>query len=106
MKLKIASLCFFGVLLVTTGVSLSQNQGTSFSGRIQKVWEDGFELKTDNRTLTVDTWDVCGDHTAKHLTVGDQVTITGEFEMREFDVFSITKVDGTRGCQAASNVNN
>ncbi|ACB52325.1 hypothetical protein cce_2977 [Crocosphaera subtropica ATCC 51142] len=103
MKLKIASLGFFGILLLTTGVSLGQNQGTSFSGRIQKVWEDGFKLQTNNRTLTVDTWDVCGDYTAKHLAVGDQVTIIGEFEMREFDAFSITKVDGTRGCQAASN---
>ncbi|MGG6293687.1 hypothetical protein ACQ4M4_04620 [Leptolyngbya sp. AN02str] len=62
---------------------------SSHTGVVERVWEDGFRLNTGNRTFRVDSWDVYGDNTAQHIQVGDRVTITGEFEGREFDAFTI-----------------
>lgn len=61
----------------------------TYSGVVERVWEDGFQLNTDHRTLRVDAWDVYGDNTASYISVGDRVTITGEFENGEFDAFTI-----------------
>lgn len=62
----------------------------SFTGIVERVWEDGFFLNAGNRTLLVDSWDLYGDSTPRYVTVGEQVTISGEFEGGEFDAFSIT----------------
>jgi len=62
----------------------------SFTGIVERVWEDGFFLNAGNRTLLVDSWDLYGDSTPRYVTVGEQVTISGEFEDGEFDAFSIT----------------
>ena len=63
---------------------------TTFTGAVERVWEDGFRLNTGDRVLTVDSWDVYGDNTPKNVTVGDRLIVTGEFSGREFDAFSIT----------------
>ncbi|NJL20271.1 MAG: hypothetical protein HC895_04660 [Leptolyngbyaceae cyanobacterium SM1_3_5] len=70
---------------------------STHTGTVERVWEDGFRLNTGDRTLTVDSWDVYGDNTPRHVSVGDRVTITGEFEDGEFDAFSI--VDAPRSSQ-------
>lgn len=67
-------------------------QGTH-TGTVERVWEDGFRLDTGERTLRVDSWDVYGDNTQNHIEVGDRITVTGEFEGREFDAFSIDEVE-------------
>lgn len=67
----------------------------SFTGTVERVWEDGLRLNTGDRTLTVDTWDVYGDNTPSHVSVQDEITITGEFEGREFDAFTITGTAAT-----------
>ncbi len=84
--------------IIVYGSAQAQNQGGSFSGRVDRVWEDGFQLNTGNRTLIVDTYDICGDNTARHVKVGQQLKITGEFEGGEFDVFSMTKASGEKVC--------
>lgn len=61
----------------------------AYSGVVQRVWEDGFQLSAGNRTLQVDAWDVYGDNTTSYVSAGDRVTITGEFENGEFDAFTI-----------------
>jgi hypothetical protein len=66
---------------------------------VQQVWEDGFRLDTGDRTITVDTWDLCGDQTTQFLTVGKPVTITGEFDDGEFDVFTLVTTDGDQICR-------
>jgi len=70
-------------------------------GTVERVWEDGFRLNTGDRTFTVDAWDVYGDSTASHVTVGDELTVTGEFEGGEFDAFTIT---GTSAAPAPTTV--
>lgn len=99
MKLEIIGTIVLGVVAVTVFPSVVQANNGSFSGTIQRVWEDGFRLQSENRGITVDSWDVCGDHTTRHLSAGEQVTVVGEFEMGEFDAFSITKADGVAVCK-------
>lgn len=79
-----------GAALVLPNLSHAQ---TTHTGTVERVWEDGFRLNTGDRTLRVDAWNVYGDSTASHVTIGDQVTITGEFEGREFDAFTIVGTD-------------
>ena len=99
MKLTSASFVSMLFVILTPGFAIGENQGTSFSGRVNRVWEDGFQLKTRNRTITVDSYDICGDNTTRHIAVGNRVTVTGEFEDGEFDAFSIIKADKTRACK-------
>lgn len=100
MKLLTAALVMLSGLTVVGGVSTVQaQQSGSFTGTVQRVWEDGFSLNTGARTLRVDSWDLCGDFTANHVSVGDRLTVTGEFEGGEFDAFSITDSDGTGVCR-------
>ena len=98
MKLLFTSSALLSVVFMSVS-SYAQAQSNTFSGNIERVWEDGFRLNTDARSITVDSWDVCGDNTVSYLSVGEQVTVTGEFERGEFDAFSITKASGERVCQ-------
>ena len=68
---------------------------TTYTGTVERVWEDGFRLNTGERTLRVDSWDVYGDRTPLHITVGDSLSVTGEFAGREFDAFSITDAEAS-----------
>ena len=63
----------------------------TYTGTIERVWEDGFRLRTGDRTLWVDAGDLYGDNTPDKIAVGDQITVTGEFERIEFDAFSISE---------------
>lgn len=77
-----------GVAAAIAIPNIGYAQGT-YTGTVERVWEDGFRLDTGDRTLRVDAWGVYGDHTPNHVAVGDQITVTGEFERGEFDAFSI-----------------
>lgn len=89
-----------GLTVVSVMSSAQAQQSGSFTGTVQRVWEDGFSLNTGNRTLRVDSWDLCGDFTANHISVSDRLTVTGELEGGEFDAFSITASHGARVCPA------
>jgi hypothetical protein len=78
--------------------SVQAGSSSTFSGTVGRVWEDGFLLSTGSRNITVDSYDICGDFTARHVAAGDRVTITGEFEGGEFDAFSIVKGNGAAVC--------
>ncbi len=83
--------------LTFTGIAVSalssalHAQGNKFTGTVERVWEDGFSLDTGNRTIRVDSWDVYGDNTPQNVSVGDRVSVTGEFDGREFDADSISE---------------
>ena len=62
---------------------------TTHTGTVERVWEDGFRLHTDDQTLWVDTWDLYGYNTSAYIAVGDQITVKGQFERIEFDASSI-----------------
>lgn len=70
------------------------------TGTVQRVWDDGFRLQTaPRRGFRVDSYDICRDNTNRFLSVGERVTVTGEFEDGEFDAFSIVRADGSRVCR-------
>ncbi|NJL36573.1 MAG: hypothetical protein HC840_08995 [Leptolyngbyaceae cyanobacterium RM2_2_4] len=99
MKLFTAALITLtGLTIVSVMFNAYAQQGNSFTGTVQRIWEDGFRLNTGDRTLRVDTWDVYGDSTASHVSVGDQLTVTGEFDGGEFDASSITNPNGAAVC--------
>jgi len=95
----VASFLFLGVAMLAGASAIAREQGNSFSGNINRVWEDGFRLNASNRTITIDTYNICGDNTPRYLSKGDRVTVAGEFDGGEFDAFSVTMADGTRVCQ-------
>lgn len=100
MKLLAAGAIALGGLAAFGIVSSVHAQTSgSFTGTVERVWEDGFRLNTGERTLRVDSWDVCGDFTTRYVTVGDRLTVTGEFDGREFDAFTMTAGDGTALCR-------
>jgi hypothetical protein len=100
MKLFTAALVTFSGLTVALVVSsVHAQQSGSFTGTVQRVWEDGFRLNTGDRTLRVDTWDLCGDFTTRYVGVGDRLTVTGEFDGGDFDAFSISASDGVVVCR-------
>ncbi|MEL6605053.1 MAG: hypothetical protein AAFP20_17710 [Cyanobacteria bacterium J06614_10] len=78
--------------------TVSQASDTTYTGTVERLWEDGFRLNTGDRTLRVDAWNLCGDATARFISAGDRLTATGEFDGGEFDAFSITKPDGGVAC--------
>ncbi len=98
MKFVITVFALTGLAVTASVTSIAQARGNSFSGTIERVWEDGFRLKTEERSLRVDSWDVCGDNTSRNLSEGDRVTVDGEFDGREFDAFSITKEGDVKVC--------
>ena len=91
-RIAILTLISVGALAAVAIPSMSQAQ-TTYSGTVERVWEDGFRLDTGDRTLRVDSWDVYGDNTGSNLATGDRVTITGEFAGREFDAVSISAAE-------------
>lgn len=58
-------------------------------GTVERVWEDGFELRTEDKLVRVDSWEVFGDATAASISVGQSVEVTGEFENGEFDAVEV-----------------
>lgn len=93
MKLLVTGSTLFCAIIATGLTSAVQAQDNSFSGTVERVWEDGFRLNTGDRSVRVDSWDVYGDNTARNLSKGDRITVNGEFEGGKFDAFSITKSD-------------
>ena len=87
-NIKSLGAVLFGLTVVTAFPSQAE---MTYTGTVERVWEDGFRLNTGDRVLTVDSWDIYGDNTPRSITVGDQVTVGGEFDGREFDAFSIVK---------------
>ena len=98
MKFVVTVVAVAGVVVAAGTNVIAQAQGNSFSGTIERVWEDGFRLRTEERSLKVDSWDVCGDNTSRNLSKGDKVTVDGEFDGGEFDAFSITKANNVKVC--------
>jgi FlaG/FlaF family flagellin (archaellin) len=86
----------------TQSSPVEQTQGSAITGNVERVWEDGFSINTGDRTVNVDSWNVCGDNTQQSVSVGDELTVEGEFDDGEFDASAITNTNGENICSAAS----
>ncbi|MEM6434337.1 MAG: hypothetical protein AAF773_10880 [Cyanobacteria bacterium P01_D01_bin.115] len=106
MKTAAAVLAFIGVLSLVGGCTASQAQEATLTGNVDLVWEDGFQLNASNRSITVDSYNLCGDNTPSSINVDEEVTVTGEFEGREFDAFSIENSSGDTVCNSQNDYEN
>jgi len=98
--MKLFSLgCLSGLTVAAAATVAIADDLETHTGRVVRVWEDGFRLETSSRRLRVDSWDVCGDRTERHIATDDRITVTGEFEGREFDAFEIEDEDGNPLCE-------
>ncbi len=79
--------------------TVTESSRLIFTGKVERVWSDGFILRTLSRKITVDSWDVCGDNTKKNVSVGERLIVTGVFENREFDALSITNTNQQNICR-------
>ncbi len=98
-KLRFSATILLGSLATLSVISTARASNLSYTGTVERVWEDGFLLETGDRTLTVDSWDLCGDFTERYVSIGDRISITGEFDSGEFDAFSITDSNGEAVCR-------
>ena len=106
MKTAAAVLTCIGVIALVGGCTTSQAQEATLTGNVARVWEDGFQLNESNRSITVDSYDLCGDNTASSIAVDEEVTVMGEFEGREFDAFSIENSSGETVCNSPNDYEN
>ena len=86
------------VLAAAGAGSLQASPRGDFDSTVERVWDDGFQLNTGARRITVDSYDLCGDNTHRHIAVGEQLRVTGEFEGGEFDAFTLVRADGRGVC--------
>jgi hypothetical protein len=89
----------FSIATLGLGLALAfPARAASFSGTVERVWEDGFQLRTDSRIIVVDSYDLCGDFTARHISTGEQLSVSGEFDEGEFDAYTLTRSSGETVC--------
>lgn len=100
MKLLFRAALILMGLVGCTGAA--QMQKGALTGTVERVWEDGFELNTGDRSVNVDSWDLCGDNTQQSVSVGDELVVEGEFDEGEFDASVITNANDENICSAAS----
>ncbi|ANV84181.1 hypothetical protein AWQ21_07200 [Picosynechococcus sp. PCC 7003] len=100
MKLSVQTILVLMGLVGCTGTAQMQNG--ALTGTVERVWEDGFRINTGDRTIRVDSWSICGDNTRQNVSVGDELTIEGEFSGGEFDASAITNVNDENICSTAS----
>ena len=91
MNRVVASVLVASGLAVAAALPYISHAQTVYTGIVERVWEDGLRLNTGDRTFRVDTWDLYGDSTPTHISVGDELTISGEFDDGEFDAFTIDR---------------
>ncbi|MBP0030199.1 hypothetical protein [Roseofilum sp. Guam] len=76
--------------------NLNREENTTISGTITgwgETDENEFILQDSTGTIVVDA----GPRWSQdlNLNIGDEITVTGEFDDGEFDAFSLTYADGT-----------
>lgn len=92
-----ASLAVLGLTACAGGAD--PNADGDFVGVVSRVWEDGLRLDVDSGgSIRVDTWNVCGDATARNISVGDRITVSAERDILNFDAFEILDEDGRPAC--------
>lgn len=78
---------------------IESNTYGGFQGTVSRVWEDGLRLDLGNgESLRIDTWDVCGDHTARNISVGDQITVFADRDFFSYEAWRILDANGEPIC--------
>ena len=80
-----------GVIAALSLPQFGHTQATH-TGAVERVWDDGFRLRTREQTFWVDASDLYDNNTPGHITVGDQVSVTGKLSRIEFNASAISVV--------------
>lgn len=93
------------VALLVGCSSLMSSRGSldGFEGSVSGVWEDGLRLDVDDgRLLVVDTWDVCGDNTARNINTGDRITVYANRDILSYEAWRILDANGQPLCETTT----
>lgn len=66
MKTTLTVFAFMSAVFFVSGCEVSHAQDTIFSGTVNRVWGDGFQLNSGDRSITVNSYDICGDNNKIH----------------------------------------
>ncbi len=91
---KLSDACA-AVLFTVLGSAHGGEQAT-LKGTVERVWEDGFQLNTGERSVEVDSYDIFGDNTPSRLTAGQRVRVSGEMSGGEFDATAVEPLEANR----------
>lgn len=71
----------------------------AFEGTVSRVWEDGLTLDVNGGgTITVDTWSVCGDNTARDINRGDALRVYASRDFGGYDAWQIVNEASEPAC--------
>ncbi|WP_287275464.1 MULTISPECIES: DNA-binding protein [unclassified Okeania] len=92
-----AYISFFSIVIVTPTLAktpigeLQRGDNATISGQVIGISGDEFMLDDGTGQILVDT----DDRELTNLSVGEQVTVIGEYDDDDFDAYSITRQDGS-----------
>ncbi|NET76701.1 DNA-binding protein [Okeania hirsuta] len=92
-----AYISFFSIVIVTPTLAqtpigeLQRGDNAIISGQVIGISGDEFMLDDGTGQILVDT----DDRELTNLSVGEQVTVVGEYDDDDFDAYSITRQDGS-----------
>ena len=68
-------------------------------GVVERVRSDALSLRVGEDMIRVDTWAVCGDETARYISVGDQLTVFGNRDVITYYATRILDSNGEPVCR-------
>lgn len=87
---------------LTVGMAQRNTDDGAFVGTVGRVWSDGMTLEVDGGgSIRIDTWAVCGDHTARNISTGDRVRVYASRDLLSYDAWRILDEDGEPLCGRA-----
>lgn len=93
----IALLCS-ALLLGGCAGSHPRNPDGAFVGTVERVRSDHLWLNVGNGTVSIDTWSVCGDRTAQHVSAGDPLHVYAQRDWFSYEAWRITTPEGESVC--------
>lgn len=86
------------ILLVGCAGSHPRNEDGAFEGTVTNVRSDRLTLELSDGSVRIDTWSVCGDHTARNISVGDEITVFADRDLFSYEAWRILDENGEAAC--------
>lgn len=81
------------------GAKFPRNEDGGFAGTVTSVRQDSLRMQIgDSGEMLVDTWAVCGDDTARTISVGDEIVVFADRELFSYDAWRILDAAGEPAC--------
>lgn len=86
------------VLFAGCAGSHPRNADGAFEGTVASVRSDRLTLDLVDGSVRIDTWSVCGDDTARHIAVGDEIVVFADRDLFSYEAWRILDEDGQPAC--------